>query len=316
MLLAKSTPTRVPRAPYLAVFFGVLAVSTAAIFIRFAQEEVPSLVIAAFRLSLATMVLSPLALGRWRRELLALGRRELLLALISGGFLALHFASWITSLEMTSVASSVVLVTTTPLWTAIFSPLFLKETMPPRAAMGMIIALFGGAIVGISDSCTLIDYSLICPSGLEFFQGRAFLGNLLALVGAWMAAGYLIVGRRVRKKLPLIPYVFIVYGIASCFLMGMVILSGEKLLGYSPQSYLWLAALALIPQLLGHSIFNWALAFLPASYVAVTLLGEPIGSTLLAFYLLSETPGGGKLFGAILILTGIVLATQLSVKQA
>jgi drug/metabolite transporter (DMT)-like permease len=297
-----------PVPPYLAIFFGILAVSTAAIFIRFAQEDVPSLVVAAYRLSISTLILIPFA---WRRrsELRSLQRRDLLATGLAGSFLALHFATWISSLELTSVASSVVLVTTTPLWVALFSPLILKEALSRRAGLGMIIALAGGVIVGVSDSCLHEAGGFACPPLQELMGGNAFTGNFLALSGAWMAAGYLIVGRRVRSKLSLVTYISLVYGSAAVILVSMAIAGGYQLGGYPAQAFMWLAMLAIFPQLVGHSIFNWALAYMPASYVAVTLLGEPVGSTILAYFLLAETPTGGKLLGGLLILTGIALAT-------
>jgi drug/metabolite transporter (DMT)-like permease len=300
---------RPPFSPYFAIAIGILAVSTASIFIRYAQVDVPSLVIAAYRLSLAALFLAPLAI-RHRHELSRLTRRDLLLTVLSGGFLALHFASWITSLEYTTVASSVVLVTTTPLWVALLSPIFLHESITRRVATGMLVALLGGAIIGISDACQLSPAGLACTSLGDLLTGSTFWGNFLALFGAWMAAGYLIVGRRVRAKLSLVAYVFLVYSVAAIILVGMALGAGYSLTGYPSQAYLWLVLLAAVPQLVGHSIFNWALAYLPASYVAVTLLGEPIGSTILAYFLLDETPGGVKMIGAILILIGIGLASQ------
>jgi drug/metabolite transporter (DMT)-like permease len=297
----------------LAILGGILAVSTASIFIRFAQEYAPSLVIAAFRLTFASLIIAPLALSRHRDELFSLGRRELMLGLLSGIFLALHFATWISSLEYTTVASSVVLVTTTPLWVALLSPLVLKEPITRPVIWGMVLALVGGTIVGLSDSCSW-NAGLVCPPLGEFVKGQAFGGNFLALVGAWMAAGYLLIGRYLRVKMSLIPYIFVVYGMAAIILVIIMLASGETPFGYPPQAYFWMLLLAFIPQLLGHSTFNWALKFLPASFVSVTLLGEPIGSTILAIIILDEAPTPLKLFGAFLILLGIYLASRMHIK--
>jgi drug/metabolite transporter (DMT)-like permease len=289
---------------------GILAVSTASIFIRLAQAEgVPSLVIAAYRLTLASLALAPLALTRYRSALRALTRREWTLGLLSGVFLAVHFASWITSLQYTTVASSVVLVTTTPLWVALFSPLVLRERVTGGILAGMALALVGGAVVGLSDSCTLAAGRLACPPLSAFVGGKAFLGDFLALTGAWMAAGYMLVGRKLRERMPLVPYVFLVYGAAAVVLVAVMLAMGQSPLGYAPPAYLWFLLLALVPQLLGHTSFNWALRYLPASLVSVVLLGEPIGSTILAFFILQETPGWVKAGGAALILAGIYLAS-------
>ncbi|RPH58280.1 MAG: DMT family transporter, partial [Chloroflexi bacterium] len=290
---------------------GILAVSTASIFIRFAQQDAPSLVIAASRLALASLALAPFALLRHRDEMRRLTKTELTLGLLSGFFLALHFATWISSLEFTTIASSVVMVSTTPLWVALLSPLVLKESLTRSLIIGMVLTLIGGTIVGLSDACQWTGSGgLACPPLGEFVKGQAFLGNFLALAGAWMAAGYLLVGRRMRAKLSLIPYIFIVYGMAGLVLIVIMLAAGESPFGYQPITYLWLLALALIPQLLGHSTFNWALRYLPASFVAVTLLGEPIGSTILAYFLLREAPTPLKLAGAACILAGIYIASR------
>jgi len=261
--------------------------------IRFAlQDGAPPLVIAACRLAIASVLLAPVAIGLRRVELARLTRRELGLALLSGTFLAVHFASWITSLEYTSVASSVVLVTTTPLWVVALSPFILREPITRWQLAGIGLALVGGAIIGVSDSgSTAVRNPL--------------LGDALALVGAMMAACYIILGRNLRKKMSLISYTFVVYSAAAVALVLFMLLRGYSPVGYSPVVYLWFLLLALVPQLLGHSSINWSLGYLPAATVSTILLGEPIGSTILAVILLNETPGLVKIFGAVLILAGI-----------
>jgi len=290
--------------------FAILAVSTAAIFIRFAQQEASSPVIAAYRLGIAALILSPMALLRKRSELARFSRQEWILSLLSGLFLAFHFATWITSLEYTTVASSVVLVTTTPLWVALLSPIFLGERLSRPVLVGMLVALLGGTIIGLSDTCSLGPGGIACPPLESFIRGQAFLGDFLALSGAWMAAGYLLVGRRLRSSMSLLTYTFVVYGAAALVLFGLAIGFGQPLTGYSVSTYGWLFALAVIPQLIGHSTFNWALRHVPAGSVSVFLLGEPIGSTLLALIILQEIPGPIKLVGAGFILLGIWMASR------
>lgn len=304
-------PARLPLT--FAIILAILAVSTASIFIRFAQLEAPSLVIAALRLTFATLVLAPIALTRHRDELKKLTRRDLSLGLLSGVFLAIHFATWISSLEYTSIASSVVLVSTGPLWVALLSPLFLKEPITKPILIGMLLTLLGGTIIGLSDSCH-VSNGLVCPPFSEFVQGRAFLGNFLALVGAWAVAGYLIIGRKLRGGMSLIPYIFMVYGIAAIVLLGIMFSAGQSPLGFSPITYIWILLLALVPQLIGHSTYNWALRYMPAALVSITTLGEPIGSAILAYLILGETPMLLTIFGGILILTGIYLASRKGVK--
>lgn len=291
------------------MLFGILAVSSASLFIRFAQQEASSLVVAAYRMGFSALILIPFAIPRHTAELRKLTRSQLGLAALSGLLLALHFASWILSLEYTSVASSVVLVTTNPLWVALLAPIFLKEKLSPAVIIGMLVALAGGVVVALSDACLPAGGGFQCPPLSEFVQGRAFFGDFLALVGAWSGAGYILIGRRLRPSLALTPYIFLVYGMAALVLVAMVIFSGQHAFGFSGDVYIYLLLLALLPQLLGHSSFNWLLAHLPASYVSVALLGEPVGATLLALLLFNEVPGAIKMLGAGLILTGILIAT-------
>lgn len=310
MSLPPSSIRRPPLPPLLVMVFGILTISTGSILVRYAQGYAASLVIAAWRLVLATLILSPLALIRHRSELTALSRGELALAGISGIFLALHFATWITSLEYTSVASSVVLVTTTPLWVALLAPFTLKESINRPMLVGMILALVGGVIVGLSDACSLSQGGLQCPDLGQFFRGKAILGDILATTGAIMAAVYVLIGRRLRAKLSLIGYIFLVYGAAAILLVLVMFARGDTPVGYPPIAYLWFLLLALLPQLMGHSSFNWALGYVSAALVSVALVGEPISATLLAYLLLGETPTMLKLFGAILILIGIYIASK------
>lgn len=181
--------------------------------------------------------------------------------------------------------------------------------MTRAAIVGLVIAILGGSLIGLSDTCTW-DGGLRCPDLSQVLQGRAVWGNFLALIGAWTVSGYLIIGRRLRVRMSLIPYIFLVYGIAAIVLILVAIISGNSLLGYPSQAYLWIFLLAAIPQLIGHSTFNWALGYLPAAFVAVTTLGEPIGSAILAFFLLKETPAPVVIVGGMLILFGIYLASK------
>lgn len=302
--------------PIIVIIFGILAVSTGSIFVRFAQAAAPSIVIAAYRLAFATLFLAPLTLLKYRSGLGLIRGNDRKLAIGSGIFLALHFATWITSLEFTTVVSSVVLVSTAPLWVALLSPITVKEKLARPILIGMLMAFIGVVIIGVSDVCSIQDRNLVCPSFNDFIRGEAFLGDLLALIGAWMAAGYLLIGRRLRAGVSLIPYIFVVYGIAAIVLIIFTFISGNPAFGYPSQTYLWFILLALIPQILGHSSFNWALGYLSAAFVSITLLGEPIGSSILAYFLLDETPTKLKIIGAILILAGIYIAARGEAKSA
>jgi drug/metabolite transporter (DMT)-like permease len=286
-----------------------MAVSTASIFIRYAQGDAPSLTIAAWRLFFASTALAPIALKYHRSDLLGLTRREFLLALLSGVFLAIHFATWISSLAYTTVASSVVFVSTGPLWVALLAPLFLKEKLTRPILFGLVLTLAGGTIIAMSGACVW-DHGLVCPYLSNLLHGRTMFGNFLALLGAWAVTGYLMIGRRLRVSISIIPYIFLVYSIAAVVLITLMFASGESPFGYRPVTYIWLLLLALLPQLVGHTIYNWSLRYFSATIVAVSTLGEPIGSAILAYFLLKETPGLSVLLGGGLILIGIYLATR------
>ena len=187
------------------------------------------------------------------------------------------------------------LVTTTPLWIALASPLVLGERNPLATWLGILVAMLGGVLIGLADS-----------SAAEF----ALQGDLLALVGAVMGAGYMMIGRRVRRRLSLLAYIWLVYGTAAVVLVVWTALVGLPLTPYPPEAYGVIALLALGPQLVGHSSINYALRHLSATYVAVVTLAEPVGSTILAALFLKECPDLPQLGGAVLVLAGIVIASR------
>ena len=308
--MTEKSQTTPPIPPVLVIALGIIAVSTASIFIRYAQAHASSLVIAAYRLSFAVLVLAPIAWRRHKSEFRRLDRKSYQLGILSGLFLALHFATWISSLEYTTVTSSVAIVTTSPLWVAMLSPLVLREPIRRPVIIGLVIALLGGLVIALSETCSITTAGYTCTPFSQFVQGNSFLGNTLALIGALAGAGYLLIGRRLRAQLSLIPYITLVYGIAAAGLIVVMFAFGESPFGYPPIAYVWFLCLALIPQLLGHSSFNWALGYLPAAFVSITLLGEPIGSSILAYFILREIPTTLELIGAILILIGIYFASS------
>jgi drug/metabolite transporter (DMT)-like permease len=284
---------------------GIFAVSTASILIRLALDAgVPALVVAAYRLSIATLILTPIVLHGRMAELRGLARRDWLWTLLSGVFLALHFATWISSLDYTTVTSSVVLVTTGPIWVALASWLIFREKLTAPIIIGLIVAVCGGMLVGLSDSAGL---------GLS---GMQLWGDFLALAGAWFVAGYLLIGRQLRKRMSLLAYIYIVYGMAAVMLIGLALLSGASFTQlpdgtpYPAGVFVWLLLLAILPQLVGHSSYNYALRFLPPTYVAIVALAEPIGASLLALVVLHEVPPPLTITGAIVILIGIGIASR------
>jgi len=272
---------------------GVVSVSFAAILIRLA--DAPPLVIGAWRLGLATLILTPAALGLKRDELRSLARRDWGLAVLSGVLLGIHFAAWITSLDYTTVASSVVLVATNPLFVGLASHFFLGERMSGLMWLGLLVAVAGSMIIGYGDF------------GLT---GRALLGDGLALVGAAAGAGYFLIGRRLRQRLSLLAYIWPTYGTAAVFLILAALAAGDRLVGYRPHTYLMFLLLALVPQIMGHSMLNWSLRHLSSTLVAVATLAEPISSALLAFLVLQEPPPPLALIGGAILLIGIYLSMR------
>jgi drug/metabolite transporter (DMT)-like permease len=295
---ATASRSTIPAQGVIAIIIGVIAVALAAIFIRFAQAEaVPSLVIAAGRLTIAALILSPYVWLTHRTEILALRRRDLLLALLSGAVLAVHFATWIASLEYTTVLISVVLVSSSPLWVAALERVFLRVRLNRWVGIGLMVAIAGGMLIGIGGD-----------SGAEA-GSNPLLGGVLALAGAVAVAVYFVVGRDLRARLSLLPYIWLVYSCAAIFLLAAVLVAGVPIVGYSANAYLWIVALALVPQLIGHSAFNFALRYLSATYVSIITQTEPIASAIAAFIIFREQPLPLQLLGSLGILIGVVLAS-------
>ena len=290
--------------PYLVLLGGVMMASTAAIMITLATHAgADPLAIAAGRITFAALILTPIAWGRCAPELRGIGRRDAGLALLSGAFLAVHFAAWISSLAYTSVASSTALVTTNPIFVALVSFVLWRERIGRRAMAGIALTILGSALIALSDRSA--------GSG-----SNPLLGDLLALIGAICATGYFLIGRELRRHMHILPYIWLVYSTAAVILLVWMSLTGESLLGLSPGTYLLLIGLAIGPQLLGHTAFNWSIKYLSATFVTVAILGEPIGSTLLALLVLpNQDLQALQVVGGVLLLAGIATAT-LAERQA
>ena len=270
-----------------AVAVGVLAVSAAAIFIRLA--EAPAIAISFWRCALGIVVLLPLAVAR--RERIPRGR-TLWVGLASGVALGAHFAFWISSLDYTSVAASVVLVTTQPIFVAILAYLFFGEKTSPMSFAGILVAISGTVVIAQDGSV----------------GSAAFLGNALALVGAVMVAFYILIGRSQRSGgVGVLPYVIVVYSSASVTLLTVALVFGTPLWGYTGETWFWLWCLTLGPQIMGHTVFNWALRYVEASIIAGTILAEPVIAAFLAWLVLSEKPGIATVIGGATILSGLYL---------
>ncbi len=297
--------------PLLVLFIGVLGISSGSILVRLAQgQDVPSLVIAAWRLTFATLLLLPLALTRRRQELVRLAKRDWLLGLLSGFMLALHFATWVSSLAYTSVASSTVLVTTSPLWVGLAAPFLLGERLTQRLKVGIALAMAGSVLIGVADVVAVVNGRFQFSLTQFTNQPNPLLGNGLALLGAIAAAFYLIIGRRMRLKMSLLSYITMAYGSAAIFLLLAVFASQHHLWGYPLLAFGILLLMAIFPQLVGHSAYNYGLGYLPAAYVSIAVIAEPIGATLLALLIFGEVPNWLTILGSILLLSGIVYASM------
>ena len=279
--------------PYVVLILGIIGVSTGSIFARLA--DAPALVTAAYRMGLSALILIPIAAWKAGDELRNLSVRDIKLALLSGFFLSLHFASWISSLDYTAISNSVVLVNTIPLWVGLFTPLISKDRISRATITSIIVSVIGAAIIGFGDFA---------------MGGKALWGDLLAVMGAVCAAVYLLFGRKLRRKLSLLSYVAICYGSAAVILWLVVLFLNLPITGYSIQTVTAFWAMALISQIIGHSSYNWSLKWFSTSLVAVALLGEPIGSTLLAYIIFDERFTWMKFIGGLFILSAIYLAAS------
>jgi drug/metabolite transporter (DMT)-like permease len=211
---------------------------------------------------------------------------------LSGLFLALHFAFWITSLQLTSVASSTILVATQPLFTSLLAWLILKENIRARDIIALVISFLGVVIIGRGD----------------FQIGKnGTLGDIMAIIAGAFAGSYFLAGRKVRKTLDITNYVTVCYSTAAIILGFIALLANNSFTGYSGNTFFWLFILALIPTIIGHSLFNWALKYVSTHKVGMTIFIEPIGAGVLAYFIFAEKPGISTYIGGIFILLGLYL---------
>ena len=281
----------------LALAVAVVAVSTSAILVRWSTA--PSAVKALYRVVFTVALLAPWAVTRYRDDFRRLRPRDALFAGVTGVALAVHFAAWFESLEWTSVAASVTLVQSQPLFVALGAWAFLDERVTRGRVVGILVAVAGMVAMSLGEFL----------SGVVLAGGRPLYGNALAVLGALAAACYVLAGRSLRQRVSLVPYVTVVYSVCAVTLLGITVWDGHALVGYPPREWLLFLAMAVGPGVFGHTVINWVLAHLESSVVSVSLLGEPLGSTLLAFVLLSETPTLPTVAGGTVVLVGIAITT-------
>ena len=274
----------------LALIIAIIAVSFSAIFIRWVDQAAP-LAIAAYRLGFTTLIILPFALHQ-KEELFNIERRDFFIMVAIGVVLAAHFAFWITSIEETSVASSVILVTSHPLFVGLVAHYYFKEKLSLTNAIGIITAFSGIIILSAGDW------------GLG---GTNFRGDMFALVGAFAAGTYILGGRQIRKGYSLFTYCLVVYGVCTIVLFVTCLFLAVPLTAFPSNDWILFILMALIPGILGHTVYNWTLGHVNASVVSVSLLGEPIGASVLAVILLSEVPTEYTVIGGAIVLIGIYL---------
>jgi drug/metabolite transporter (DMT)-like permease len=276
--------------PYVTLVLAVLLVSVGAILVRLAQA--PPLAVSFYRMSIASALLLPFAWGDARRSWPLLGARQRLLLLAAGVALALHFATWIASLSHTSVAASVLLVNTAPLFAIVMSRVFLGERPPVAVQVAIPIAMAGAALIALGERAS-------SPASL--------FGNLLAVAGAVTLATYQVIGRGLRAALPLNAYMLAVWGTSVFALAAMMAAFGTRFGNYPLRTWLAFTALALVPTLGGHGLANRALRSLPAPTVGLFLLGEPVIASLLALLIFGEAPGPTTLVGGAVVMAALAL---------
>ncbi|MFD1067121.1 DMT family transporter [Oceanobacillus locisalsi] len=277
--------------PKAAVVIGVFSISTSAIFVRLATEASAS-ILANYRLLFAVLLLLPFILFHYKHEIKRISTKNWWLSILAGTFLALYFILWFESLHYTSIASSVVLISLQPLLAFIGTYFLFGERFSSAAIISIFIVLLGGLIIGSGD-----------------FQlsGNALFGDMLALLGAIAVTIYFLSGQHVRKKVSLITYTFIVYGISAILLTLFNIIRQENFFSY-PADHWWIfIALAIIPTFLGHSLFNWSLKWLSTSTISMAVVFEPIGASILAFLILNEAPTWSQFLGGTIIVFGLFL---------
>ncbi|QWG63660.1 DMT family transporter [Bacillus mycoides] len=281
-----------PILSYFILFFGVFALSTSAIFVKLA--DAPAAIIAFYRLLFATVILLPLLLfnKRNRNELKTLSKKQWGFGFLSGLFLAAHYVLWFESLQYTSVASSTVIVTLQPLFSMIGGYFLFKERFTKGAVIGCLIAISGSIVIGWQD-----------------FQisGDALYGDILAFMAAGIITAYFFISQHIRKDLSLIPYSIISYGSSACFLGIFACMQQQSFIHYATQTWLSFIGLAFIATVLGQTIFNWLLKWMSATVISMSILGETIGTCILAYFILSEIITLQQALGISIIFIGLAL---------
>ena len=284
--------------PMVALGVAILAVSTSALLVRW--SDAPAVVLAFYRVLLTTLLVAPFVATRYGGDFRAFERRDLAIALVTGAALAVHFAAYFESLAWTSVAASVTLVQSQPIFVAVGAAAVLSERIGVRKAIGIGVAVAGMVAMSVGEFL----------AGAAVAGAHPLYGNALAILGAVMAAIYVLVGRSLRQRVALVPYVLVVYAACTATLLVVALVEGLPLTGYGRREWLIFVGMAVGPGLFGHTVINWALEDVESSVVSVSLLGEPVGATILALAFLAEVPATTTLLGGCVVLFGIYLTAS------
>lgn len=276
--------------PYIPIFIGVISVSLSAIFVKLANAEAG--VIAFYRMLFSVLIMAPLFFWKYTNEIKELRIRDWLFSSVAGIFLAFHFILWFESLNYTSVASSTVLVTLQPLFAFVGTYFFFKENITLKTILAGVIAIVGSILISWGD------FKL---------SGTAFYGDMLALVACALVTAYFLFGQDVRKRLSLVTYTMVVYAVSTITLFIYVLIKGESFGPYPTMDWIWFILLAIVPNLLGHTLFNWSIKYVSTNVVSIAILFEPIGAAILALLIFKEYLIATQIIGGFIVIVGILL---------
>lgn len=276
--------------PYIPIMIGVISVSLSAILVKLANAD--SGIIAFYRMLFSVIIMSPIFFLKYTHEIKLLTKRDWIFSGVAGVFLAFHFILWFESLQYTSVASSTVLVTMQPLFAFVGTYFFFGEKISFKTIVAATIAIAGSVLISWGDFRV---------------SGPALYGDILALIACALVTGYLLFGQDVRKRLSLITYTMVVYTSSTICLFFYVLIKGESFGPYPAIDWMWFVLLAIIPNLLGHNLFNWSLKFVSTNVISIAILFEPIGAAILAFFVFEEYLIPSQLIGGSIVIVGIML---------
>lgn len=283
MYIMEKSPSR-----YL-VLIGVLFTSLSSIIIRLSQA--PSLVISFYRMLFTVLLLLIPVMLKERKSIKGIKKKDFILCVVSGVFLALHFASWIASISMTTISNSTILVSCSPIFVSLANFIILKEKFTSKMLTGLSMSIIGTIIIAIGSS--------------GGSTSSMMAGNILAFMGAIFVAGYLVIGGIVRKNLSAGAYVFIVYSASIVVLFLMCLLTKTPIYPYSPKEFLLFLALAFFCSILGHTVYNYLMKYISATMISISTLCEPIFASILALIIFKEVPSIFTLIGGTIILLGV-----------